>query len=88
MACTGVLAGSLLAVLDGGAGLVGVLPLPLVPAQGAPPARLEFTLPGDRSTNRHKSGSYSAVTRLKGAWLQWLSGAAQLQPSSKKPLEN
>lgn len=49
MACTGVLAGSLLAVLDGGAGLVRMLPLPLVPAQGAAASRLEFALPGGQT---------------------------------------
>lgn len=77
MVGTGVLAGSLLAVLDGGARLVRVLPLPLVPAQGAAASRLEFALPGDRSTDRDKAGSYSGVTQLKGAWLPWLSVALQ-----------
>lgn len=53
MAGTGVLAGSLLAVLDGGAGLVRVLPLPLVPAQRAAASRLEFALPGGQE---HRQG--------------------------------
>lgn len=51
--CTGVLAGSLLAVLDGGARLVRVLPLPLVPAQRAAASRLELALPGPQE---HRQG--------------------------------
>lgn len=63
MACTGVLAGSLLAVLDGGAGLIRVLPLPLVPAQRAAASRLEFALPaGQTGINKELLVSYT-VTR-------------------------
>lgn len=87
VACTGVLAGSLLAVLDGGAGLVRVLPLPLVPAQGAAASRLEFALPRGQEHKQGQNRELLVSYTVKRCLVTVTECGTQLQLSSRKSLQ-